>query len=88
MSFSPFWRDLVERAARTAGGGFITYVGESELTVLHLTMVDKAATFALGTAAVSSALSVGARFFGRRGTASMTRVVEYAPGEAPRGVQS
>lgn len=80
MRLSPFARDLGERAAKTLGGAFATYLFEAWLGLAHLQLELRALVFAGGTAMFSAAFSLLSRWFGRRGTASLTREVVYADG--------
>lgn len=77
MRLSPFVRDAAERAAKTMGGGFATYLFEGELGLSHLPLPVRALYYAAGTAAFSWLASLVSRRLGRPGTASALRVVEY-----------
>lgn len=83
MTLSPFARDLGERAAKTLTGALASYWFETWLnTLVALSPLDRGLIFAAGTTGCSIAWSLISRRFGRRGTASLTKPVEYASGAA------
>lgn len=78
MTLSPFARDLGERATKTLGGTLASYLFQVWLgTLVQLSMLDRGVIFALGTTLWSIVFSLVSRRFGRTGTASLTKEVEY-----------
>ena len=76
---TPFAADLTERAGKSAAGGILAYLFQVWISSLHqLDAFERGLVWAGGTTACSIGFSVVSRRIGRRGTASMTRDVEYA----------
>ena len=75
---TPFSAYLTERAAKSFAGGTLAYLFQWSISnFTHFDAFERGMTWAAGTTACSIGFSVISRQFGRRGTASMTRTVEY-----------
>lgn len=64
------------------GGGtsyFAEYMIEEQVGLVHLAVELKGMLFALGAGLFAFVKGYVARWFGRKGTASLTGVVAYAP---------
>ena len=75
---TPFSADLTERAANSFAGGTLAYLFQWSISnFTHFDAFERGVTWAAGTTRCSIGFSVVSRCIGRRGTASMTRKVEY-----------
>jgi hypothetical protein len=75
---TPFVADLTERASKTLAGGVLAYLFQTWVSTLHsIDAFERGCVWAAGTTLCSIGFSLGSRWVGRRGTASMTRAVEY-----------
>ena len=75
---TPFAADLTDRAGKSAAGATLAYLFQVWIAGLHqLDAFERGLVWATGTTVCSIGFSVGSRWIGRRGTASMTRDVTY-----------
>lgn len=81
----PFLKDAFERAAKSFVGGVITYVFEGVIAGGVHVLGQRvpwwhSVEFGLGAVCASLVFSLWSRHVGRKGTASLTRAVEYELG--------